>query len=409
MSDLAQHFNETFGELAAIGRDSTTGGLNRAAWSPAELAAREWFTERAEGLGLELETDRNGNVWAWWGEPGPGTVATGSHLDSVPDGGSYDGGLGVVSSLLALEQLKNAGISPKRPVAIVAFTEEEGSRFGVPTLGSRLLTGALQPPDVLERSDSAGLTLADTLRGAGIEPDSIGADPDRLSLLTVFIELHVEQGRRLALEDSPLGLASEIWPHGRWHIRVEGQPDHAGTARLQDREDPMLVLATAISAAREAATAFNGVATIGKVNVYPNGPNIVPGRVDAWLDARAPDEEQLDNIVEAWMTRVDESAKGASVKLEVQNQSFSPRVEFDSDLRARLKSTLKRIGLDPPTIPTAAGHDAGILADELPAGMLFVRNPTGISHSPLESATVEDCVLGVRGLAAVLEDLATQG
>ena len=136
--------------------------------------------------------------------------------------------------------------------------------------------------------------------------------------------------------------------------------------------------------------------------------NKFPERIEAWLDARAPNDERLERMIEEWKTTVDEAAKSAAVKLEVENQSLSPGVEFDSELRARITSILRRIGLDPLTIPTAAGHDAGILASHLAAGMLFVRNPTGISHSPLESATTEDCVIGVRALTAVLEDLATR-
>ena len=159
-------------------------------------------------------------------------------------------------------------------MAIVVFAEEEGSRFGVPTLGSRLLTGAVPPDDVLERTDSAGVTMAETLSDVGIQPQSMGAEPNLLRQISMFVELHIEQGRRLVHRDSALGLAENIWPHGRWYIRMEGQPDHAGTARLEDRQDPMLVLATAITAARQVATTFNCVATIGKVNVHPNGEQI---------------------------------------------------------------------------------------------------------------------------------------
>src|SRR6202041_2561627 len=269
-------FAELWRELEPLGRDPQTGGYRRYSWTPADTACRAWFTGQAERRGLAVETDNNGNLWAWWGPKRPGAIATGSHLDSVPDGGAFDGPLGVVSALAAVDLLKDKTFSPERSVVLAAFTEEEGARFGVSCLGSRLLTGAIGP-------DAArGLTDA---RGARL--DGIG----------VFVELHVEQGRALAPQGAALGLAEGIWPHGRWRFDFTGRADHAGTARLADRRDPMPPYAATALAARQAAADYGAVATFGKVIVEPNGTNAVPSAVRAWLDARAPHEATVEDVV----------------------------------------------------------------------------------------------------------------
>ena len=194
-------------EIAELGRDTVRGGYSRHVFEPAELELRAWFTRRAKGLGLVVELDRNGNLWAFWGERGPGTVATGSHLDSVPGGGALDGPLGVASALSAVARLKERGFVPVRPVAVVAFAEEEGSRFGIACLGSKLMTGAVDPDAIAARTDAAGVTFASAAASAGVDPSGIGRDDARLAALSCLVELHVEQGRALADLDAPVAVA----------------------------------------------------------------------------------------------------------------------------------------------------------------------------------------------------------
>ncbi|RVX47967.1 N-carbamoyl-L-amino-acid hydrolase [Nonomuraea polychroma] len=381
--------------LARIGRDPATGGYVRDAWSEADMELREWFAGEAARRGLDLREDRNGNLWAWWGDPAarPGVV-TGSHLDSVRQGGAYDGPLGVVSAFAALDRLKNRGVTPARPVGVVCFTDEEGARFGVPCMGSRLLTGAIKPDRALALTDDDGDTLADVMARAGRKPYAIGRDDETLATVGTFVELHVEQGRALVDQERPVGVASAIWPHGRWRIDFRGRADHAGTTRLADRDDPMLPFARMVLAARAGAERRGVVATVGKVHVSPGNANAIPGRVSAWLDARGADERDVRQLVA-------ELAEG----MDVKEESWTPVVDFDAALRDRLARVA---GGDTPApiLPTGAGHDAGIMAAAgVPAGMLFVRNPTGVSHSPDEHAEQADCEAGVVALAHVLEDL----
>ncbi|WP_219470863.1 allantoate amidohydrolase [Nonomuraea rhizosphaerae] len=386
-------------ELSHIGRDPATNGYIRDAWSVSDLELREWFRGEAARRGLDLREDRNGNLWAWWGDPSraPG-VATGSHLDSVRQGGAYDGPLGVVSAFAALDVLKNRDFRPGRPLGVACFTDEEGARFGVPCVGSRLLTGVLTPERALALTDDDGDTLADVLTRAGRSPRALGRDDETLGHVAVFVELHVEQGRGLVDLGRPVGVASAIRPHGRWRFDFRGQANHAGTTRLEDRDDPMLPFARMVLAARESAAKHGIVATVGRTRVSPGNANAVPGLVSAWLDARGAREED----VRAAVAELGDLAEGA----RVSEESWTPVVDFDVTLRDRVAAVAGSEEEPSPVLPTGAGHDAGILASAgVPSAMLFVRNPTGVSHSPAEHAERADCEAGVVALASVLEDL----
>ena len=398
-------FAELWPQLEPIGLHAA-GGYRRYSWTAADAECRAWFTRQAERLGLTVEPDNNGNLWAWWGPPGPGAIVTGSHLDSVPDGGAYDGPLGVVSALAAVEQLKARHFNPERPVAIAVFTEEEGARFRVACLGSRLLTGAVDPESARVLRGDDGVTLAAAMSAAGLDPSLLGPRDDLLEFIGAFVELHVEQGRALAPMGAVLGVAESIWPHGRWRFGFGGRADHAGTARFADRNDPMLPYASTVLAARRLAAEHGALATFGKVIAEPGGANGVSARVTAWLDARAPDEEALDKTVTEIRSAAESSSAEQGVTLTVHPDSYTPAVRFDPGLRDRIVNVLAAAGVDAPILPTGAGHDAGILAARIPTAMLFVRNPTGVSHSPAEHADPADCEAGVRALALVLEDLA---
>jgi len=407
-------FTDLWAQLEPIGRDAGTGGYRRYSWTAADLECREWFTATAADLGLQPECDRNGNLWAWWAPPGAAgpAVATGSHLDSVPDGGAFDGPLGIVSAFAAIDLLREQGFSPARPVVVAAFTEEEGARFGVACLGSRLAAGVITPAAARDLRDSGGVSLAGAMTAAGLDPAALGPDADRLAGLACYVELHIEQGSALDGLGAPVGVGESIWPHGRWRLELTGRADHAGTTQIADRRDPMLPYAAAVLAARRSAVARGALATFGKVVAEPGGTNAICSAVRAWLDARAPDEDTLAAVTGEVGAAAQAAADEQGVGCDLRRESFSPVVSFDAGLRDRLAATLDRAGAPVrgqapvPVLPTGAGHDAGVLAARLPTAMLFVRNPTGVSHSPAEHAEPADCAAGVTGLAAVLRDLA---
>jgi len=404
----AAGFDRLWAELAPIGRDPA-GGYRRHAYTAPEQELREWFTAAAAGCGLEAEEDRAGNLWAWWGRPPPPgveadrrAVVAGSHLDSVPRGGAFDGPLGVVSALLAVEELRRRGLTPRRPVAVVAFADEEGSRFGVACAGSRLLTGQLAPDRARSLTDDDGVSMAEALRASGRDPARLGPEPERVAAIGAYVELHIEQGRALVDVDAPIGIGSLIRPHGRWRFDLLGRADHAGTTRLSDRDDPMLAQARLVLTARSAAEACGGggaVATVGRIVVEPNAVNAIPARVTAWLDARADVEAEVRGIV---------AHVSAEVGVTPVEESWTPAVRLDPVLADDLARLLTPRWGVLPRLATGAGHDAGILAAAgVPTAMLHVRNPTGVSHAPEEHAERDDCLAGVAALTDVLADLAT--
>ncbi|MEV2192783.1 allantoate amidohydrolase [Streptomyces phaeochromogenes] len=403
-------FHDMWRELQPIGRHLDSGGYRRFAWTGADRDCRDWFEEQARARGLSYELDRNGNQWAWLGDPAAGdAVVTGSHLDSVPDGGAFDGPLGVVSSFAALDELRSRNAEFTRPLAIVNFGDEEGARFGLACVGSRLAAGELTVEQARQLRDGDGVSLPQAMEAAGYDPDAIGADPERLARIGAFVELHVEQGRALDLSGDQVGIASAIWPHGRWRFDFRGEANHAGTTRLVDRRDPMLSYAETVLAARREASLAGAVATFGKISVEPNGVNAIPSLVRGWLDSRAADQATLDTVVSGIEKAAREYADEHGVQLDVVRESFTPVVEFEHALRdeiARILGREKEADLKVPVLGTGAGHDAGILSGSIPTAMLFVRNPTGVSHSPAEYAAEDDCVAGVTALADVLEGLA---
>jgi beta-ureidopropionase / N-carbamoyl-L-amino-acid hydrolase len=402
-------FAELWAELLPVGRDDNTGGYRRFSWTEPDAACRGWFAKTATSLGLRTECDGSGNLWAWWGKPGDGAepaIVTGSHLDSVPDGGAFDGPLGIVSAFAAIAALRQDGFRPARPLGVAAFTEEEGSRFGVACLGSRLLAGAIDPAVGRDLRDQDGVSLAEAMRAAGRNPALIGPDEDLVAGIGAYVELHIEQGSMLDGLGAAVGVAEGIWPHGRWRLDFTGRADHAGTTRLPDRRDPMLPFAATVLAARQAATDCGALATFGKVIAEPGAANAISSSVHAWLDARGPDSSVLEAVVAAVSEAAAEAAARHGVEFELRQESFTPLVSFDPVLRDRIREVLTAAGRPPPGVATRAGPDPRNLSGRIPTAMLFVRNPTGVSHSPAEHAEPADCEAGVAALAAVLADLA---
>jgi N-carbamoyl-L-amino-acid hydrolase len=381
----AEDLDARLAPLRAIGFDPQRG-TNRLAWTPEDAAAGAWFEEQAAACGLRAWRDPAGNRWAtppdsdgpWW--------AVGSHTDSVRDGGAYDGALGVAAAFAI------AAAAPRDvPLAVIAFADEEGARFNTPTFGSRALTDAL-PEGVLERADDDGITLADAMRAAGVDPDGLPRATDNLIKLRGFLELHIDQSTELAERGAAYGVVSSLAARLRVRATLPGVADHAGTTPMEGRQDALLAAARLIVAANEAALAAPPGrlrATAGRLLVEPNALTAIAARATVWLDARSPDAAALD----AWLERVRAAAPEAAA---FAIESRSPAVTFDDGLRA------------PMTIPPTpelvcwAGHDAGLLAPRVPAAMVLVRNATGVSHSPAEHVELDDAAAGA---TAILEAL----
>jgi hydantoinase/carbamoylase family amidase len=349
-----------------------------------------------EEAGLEVSVDPAGNLFARLaGVPGAEEIWTGSHLDSVPQGGRFDGALGVVGGLEAVGRLGPGG----RTVAVVAFREEEGSRFGRGCFGSRALCGRLRAGE-LDHVDREGVTAADVVRSLGLGPIPAGGWLERPP--TAFVELHVEQGPVLDSLGAPLGVVTSIAGLARLRVSFSGHGGHAGTTPMQGRRDALVAAAEFVLSVKKAAEAHEGaVATVGRLEVEPNAANVVPSRVDLLVDARARDTETLSALVH----EIESTAGHAQVNLG----RIEP-VELDDRVRAVLRDVTEELGLLAPQLPSGAGHDAGVLASAgVPAAMLFVRSRAGgVSHSPDEHSDAVDVALGVDALERALRRLSSR-
>jgi hydantoinase/carbamoylase family amidase len=323
-----------------------------------------------EEAGLAVERDAWGNLFGRLAgsDPAAGELWTGSHLDTVPAGGRFDGALGVVAGLEAVRRLE----APASTVAVVAFRDEEGSAYAPGCLGSRARCG------LVGRGD---------LEALGLPPQTAGAD-----LPAVFVEAHIEQGPILERTGVPLGIVTSISGQARGTIEFTGVPRHAGTTPMDAREDALCSAAEFVLLARDAAARIEGaVATVGKLVVEPGAANVVPARVTLTVDARAPDQSRLEALLEAI---------GAEL-------GVTPPVAMDVAVTHVLGEEIERLGLPPRELVSGAGHDAGILAASgVQAGMLFVRSVGGISHAPEERTSPEDIAFCVEALAATLGRLA---
>jgi len=396
-----ERFRRMWDEISLIGLRSD-GGYDRSSWTLAYEELKGWFISQAQNRHMRVEEDGNGNLWAWLGEHHDGLAfATGSHLDSVPAGGGYDGPLGIAAAFIALDVLEIRGALPSRPIVIVGFIEEEGGRFGFPCLGSRLATGKVEPSKVLELRDRNGIVLKDVVAKLGDDSYALSSTPEILSRIGAFCELHIEQGVALAPLGQPVGVAEFIWPHARWRLTFDGEGNHAGTTLMADRHDPMIALAQTILAAKEEADGV-GIATIGRIEASPNATNAICSSVNVWLDARAPSDSKLDALWSGVLDRSHAAAAALGVTLTFTMESRSPEVRFDETFISNVVSIGHDLGLQIPLLSTAAGHDAGILADLIPTTMIFVRNESGVSHSPKEIAEDADCVIGAIVLAKTI-------
>ncbi len=373
-------------EPIGLGPDGTT----RLAWTPELAAAEDWFREQARAAGLRVERDPAGSIWAMPDAEGP-WLGTGSHLDSVRSGGRFDGALGVAAGFAVAERLPG--------VAVVAFADEEGARFNTPTFGSRALVGRLDITDVLERTDDAGVTLREAMRSAGADPDALGDAPDWQFRLRVFVELHIDQTRDLALLGAPAGAVWSLASRMRLALTFAGSADHAGTTRRGERRDALAAAARLIVVADElAGDDQDFLVTATRILVEPNAFTTVPSGVRLWIDGRTPNPEKLVAWRDALAARAAELDAATGVEIELTTASHSGGVAFD-------RRVLEAMG-DLPALVCFAGHDAGILAPDKPAGMVFVRNRTGVSHAPEEEVDMDDAAVAANALLATLERLA---
>jgi N-carbamoyl-L-amino-acid hydrolase len=391
----AEELEGLMADLVTIGLDDVDA-TTRLAWTREDEEAAAWFAARAAALGRQLERDPAGNLWACPDATGP-WWAVGSHLDTVRDGGRFDGALGVAAAFAV------AARSPV-PLAVISFADEAGARFNTPTFGSRALVGRLDVDDALARLDDDGVTLGDAMADAGVDPAGLPGAPTWLERLRGFLELHIDQSRDVAEAGRPAGVVTRLAARMRLEAKIEGRADHAGTTLREDRHDALAAAARLIVRAdAEAAERLGMVFTASRLEVEPNAPTTVPSLARLWLDARAPVAEAVSSWREAVAAEAKRVAQEAAVALDLRTAAWSEGSAFP-DLVVEALAHALRPGA--PRLVCYAGHDAGVVAMQRPAGMVLVRNETGISHSPQEEISLEDAAVGARALLAAVEELA---
>lgn len=393
-------------ELARFGARAD-GGVDRQALSDAEIAARAWLVSCGRALGLAPFTDDAANLFLRFegSEPDLPAVLAGSHIDSQPTGGRFDGAFGVLAALEAVQAIAACGGRPRRAIEVVAWTNEEGSRFAPGMTGSELFTGVKTPADVADLRDAGGMRLPDAIARV------LAADDDVLrrplgGAAAAFIEAHIEQGPALERARCPVGVVTGIQGTRRYRVRVQGEAAHAGTAERHARRDALMA-AVRMIAAIDAATAEppDVKLTVGLFQVTPNAPSVVPEEVLFSIDLRHPDNAVVDRI-DGEIRRI-VAAECGPCEAGLQQIQHAPSLTFDPAIRAAIARAAEAGGIAHQDISSAAGHDARQLHYVCPTGMIFVPCRDGLSHNPAEWAEPDDLAAGTRVLADVLWHLAT--
>ena len=383
-------------ETAAIGA-TRKGGICRLTLTDLDRQVRDWFKARAEGLGCTVTVDSMGAMFAR--RPGRADIppiAMGSHLDTQPTGGKFDGVLGVLAALEALRTLVEAGYETHAPIEVINWTNEEGARFQPSMVSSGVFAGAFEHDWASARSDPAGVTFAEALEAIGYRGwQRCGDHP-----LSAFFELHIEQGPILEAEDKTIGIVTGIQGIRWFEATVRGQDAHTGATPMNLRKNALLGAARLVERVDAIARrhAPHAVGTVGRMEVKPNSPNVVPGEVFFTVDLRHPDASTLDDMQEAWIAAAYAVTDEGGLEVEINKILDQPPVRFDADCIACVREGARTAGFLAREITSGAGHDAGYVSRVAPSAMIFVPCRDGISHNEVEYAAPEHCAAGAQVL-----------
>ena len=392
-------------ELGRVGRNAD-GGLDRPVYSPAWAEARRRVAGWMEELGLEVRSDAVGNLFGRLVGTEPGVILTGSHIDTVPNGGALDGALGIHAALVAVGALARAAGPPRRSIEVVATCEEEGARFPARFWGARAMTGTIGPDEAETMTDDDGATIGAAMREHGLDPAGIAAS--RRTDVAAFLELHIEQGALLEEAGLDVGIVTAITGQYRARATVEGRTDHAGTTPMDLRRDAYLggaEIALAIAGVAE-RLGRPAVATVGALRLEPGAINVVPGRATFTVDARHPEPALGRVLIDGIQAACRDVAERRGLRLDWETTMDELPQPMDAGLRALLGRCADDLGVRWMPLASGAGHDAQVMARAFPTAMVFVPSHDGRSHSPAEYTPVEQMVPGVRVLAEALRRLA---
>jgi beta-ureidopropionase / N-carbamoyl-L-amino-acid hydrolase len=389
-------------QTAQIGA-TAKGGICRLTLTDLDREVRDWFKVRAEALGCTVTVDDMGTMFArrkgLRDDIAP--IAMGSHLDTQPTGGKFDGALGVHAALEALTALQRAGYENFAPIEVVNWTNEEGSRFSPAMIASGVFAGAFARDFAWARTDRGGESFGDALDKIGYRgKETCGAHP-----LSAFFELHIEQGPFLEAEGKDIGVVTGVQAMRWYEVTVTGQESHAGTTPMPRRHDALLGAAHLINFVNDCARTFSeAVGTIGRVEVKPGSPNVIPGEVYFTLDLRDPDASVIDRMEQAFTAEMQRIGAELGLSIACKKVSDAPAVQFDKDCIAAVRAAAKVSGYSSRDIISRAGHDATYVSRVAPTAMIFVPCKDGISHNEAEYSSKEQCAAGAQVLLQAVLD-----
>jgi N-carbamoyl-L-amino-acid hydrolase len=395
-------------ELGKIGQDQR-GGVSRPSFSLPDMEARKWLKERIEEAGLISRLDGAGNIFGRLPGRSQQVVMAGSHLDTVINGGHYDGSIGVLAALECLRRIKEENLSLNKTLEVTSFTDEEGNLVG-DFLGSRAFTGQLQAERLKKARTQFGHPLEEILQKAGLSVDSVLQASEERPEVVAYLELHIEQGPLLESEEVPIGLVSAIAGKRYYHGTFIGRAGQAGTTPLELRQDAFLTLADfAVKATQLVARKYYGnTITIGRVVLKPGSFSIIPGEADFTLDLRSQDSQSLKAMEAEVLSLASEVASTRGLSFYRQLVDSTEPVDIPESMLERLKNLCQKLGFNYYVLPSGAGHDAQILSSICPVGMIFIPSIDGLSHRPEEAINFKDLEKAANLLLQALLDLASE-
>lgn len=399
---------DSFTQVFAFG-STADGGVNRPSFSEEHLQARTWFREQIEKSGFEFRTDGAGNhsAFLYCADANAPTLIVGSHLDSVPNGGKYDGGLGVVSAFEVLKIIQENKIKLKVNLEAMDFTDEEGTLVGL--LGSAAIAGHLHQKDLYKPRGGRD-NLLEAMKRAGLSDESMLSAVRKKETLAGYIELHIEQGKRLEKSKINIGIVSAIVGIASYRLTFLGKANHAGTTTMEDRIDASLGASSFTLKARELVMSEykNSVVNVGKMEFAPGAFNIVPETVNLSLEFRSATQKEFDKLDEALISLAKREAEKFGLELKIEFLGKHPPSPMSDKVQTAFANACDDLGLTHTSLTSGAGHDAQSLEDLCPVGMIFVPSVNGISHSPKEFTEWEDCVNGANVLLQTVLRLARE-
>ncbi|HHV64995.1 MAG TPA: Zn-dependent hydrolase [Peptococcaceae bacterium] len=390
-------------QLARIGKQAE-GGITRLPFTKEDLQAKNLVKEWMEEAGLQVREDAVGNLVGRkeGTEPSFPAIIIGSHLDTVFNGGMFDGTLGVLAGIEILQTMKENQIQTKHPIEVYAFRDEEGCRFNFSLLGSRGVAGNLKPSD-LDFKDKNGITIREAMKNCHLNPEDFSQAARRPEEVKAYLELHIEQGKVLEYSNLSLGVVTGIASSLRLLLTVTGKADHAGATPMNLRADALAGAAQIISMVeQEAKESQSAVATVGRIQAYPGGINIIPGKVEFTIDLRDLSPEVSARLEKNILEKAREICKQRGLSLEVELMQRVPPAPCSEEIIATILESCDKLGVKTMKLPSGAGHDAMQMINICPIGMIFVRSKNGISHHPAEWSSPEDCALGAQVLMETL-------